>query len=125
MPQANTDAPSTEPTTEAYTPDPFIAAFLATGQQVEYRRAEMLVFPSVFGREYQCCIVSCACSDLTVHYVPDPERHINYFYSLCQAHGLQPLGRAERMSKAQNPETTHRRRTSGATTSRWYRSRGW
>jgi hypothetical protein len=111
--------------------DPFVSAFLATGQQVEYRASEVLsgdsrlVFPKVNGREYEVVIVGCACAELTLHYVPDPQRRINYFYSLCSAHGLQPLGRAIRNSGVDNSDAAHRRRKSGATTSAWYRNRGW
>ena len=75
---------------------------------------------------YEAVSTPCTCPDRKyLHGHLSGKR--NHFYSECEAHGLQDCGsaiRQQRATAANDPDRTHRRRTSGANTSAWYTKRG-
>lgn len=99
----------------------FNLKFIRQGIRCEFERYLNMVTPSVNRRGYHV-VFACECVDLEVHYIPGDRG--NWFYGVCAAHGLQPLGRAIRTARGVDGRSEERRRKSGVTTEHWHRSRG-
>lgn len=99
----------------------FERAFVFSGTRAEFNRASKLVLPIVNAYSYSPLLEVCECSDLEIWKVSGSGR--SWFYGVCHAHRLQPLGRAIRDGGLSDSRRIEARRKSGYTTERWHRAR--
>jgi hypothetical protein len=104
-------------------------AFILGGTRAEFNRAAKLILPFVNGTPYEVILAVCDCADLEVYYLRDYTKPGSWFYGVCHAHRLQPLGGAwkcPRLARSNDggSDRTTRRRVSGYTTIKHYHARG-
>jgi hypothetical protein len=118
------ETPDLSPALQAL--DDFERAFVLRGSRAQCNISARLLLPFVNDIPYEFLISECECADREVWYVRD-QRYGNWFYAVCHAHRLQPLGRAIRCAKQHGDDGSRdnatRRRKSGYTTHAWHAAR--
>ena len=88
----------------------FERAFILSGTRAEFKQGAHIIVPIVNGTLYEFVLPACTCSDLECWYVRGKP---SWFYSVCHAHRLQPLGRATRPARDVDADRRHKARRGG------------